>query len=267
MPLRTRGPYGLAALVTTSLACASSNPAPVSNPAPAEADPPPAVAEPPPPKVAVSPEDPVESEPAPRTEPAEPFVPLKLSAVQRERALKVQPLVAGAAAEHGVDPNVLNAIIWRESKFNPKARNPSGARGLMQLMPVTGKAMAKKLGRSFRPYDAEFSIQAGAKLLSILLGRFDDNLELALFGYARGSGSVRKWQREGGPKPERVVAFVAKVEHARRSFELMGFPTPGTSPQAAVQTRGSSQGTASGAITSRSLPDSFARYRAESADL
>lgn len=231
MRLRTRSRFGLTVLLGPSLACVTSSSSPaVSSPAPSEPTMAETSIEPTPEPTVAPPLDVEEPEPAATPEPVDDFEPLKLSAVQRQRALKVQALVATAAEEHGIDPNVLNAIIWRESKFNPKARNPSGARGLMQLMPVTGKAMAKKLGRSFRPYDPEFSIQAGAKLLSILLQRFDQDLELALFGYARGSGGVRKWQREGGPKPERVVAFVAKVEHARRSFELMGYPTPATSP-------------------------------------
>ena len=94
----------------------------------------------------------------------------------------------------------------------------------MQLMPKTGKAMAKRLERRFKPYDPEFSVQAGAKLLSILLGKFDDDVELALFGYARGGGRVRRYLREGGEIPEGVVKFIARVRRAQYTFEQLGFP-------------------------------------------
>lgn len=152
------------------------------------------------------------------------FTPLTLDATQLERAKKVQPFVAAAAIEYGIDPNLINGIIWAESKFNPKARNRSGAKGLMQLMPRTGKAMAEKVGRPFRPYNPEFSVLAGGKLLAILLERFRGDETLALFGYARGSGAVRKWQNNGGQIPEGVRKFIARVTRARHTFAQLGFP-------------------------------------------
>ncbi len=166
------------------------------------------------------------SEPAAGPEPAgDAFEPLKLSSTELARARAVQPLVRAAATEFEIDPNLLNGIIWTESKFNPRARNRSGARGLMQLMPVTARGMAKKLGRPSRPYDPEFSIQAGAKLLSIMLDRFDRDLKLALFAYARGGGRVRGWVADGQTEmPAGVVKFIARVERGRRSFEALGFP-------------------------------------------
>ena len=94
----------------------------------------------------------------------------------------------------------------------------------MQLMPRTGKAMAKKIGRRFRPYDPELSVHAGAKLLAILLERFGGDEKLALFGYARGSGAVRKWQKNGGQIPEGVRKFIARVTRARHTFAQLGFP-------------------------------------------
>jgi soluble lytic murein transglycosylase-like protein len=141
-----------------------------------------------------------------------------------ERARRVQRHVKAAAREHGIDPNLLNAIIWRESRFKPRARNPSGVRGLMQLMPRTAQAMAKKLGRPNRPYDPAFSVHAGAALLSILLAKFDGDPSLALFGYARGSGSARAWQRSGEPMPARVRSFINDIRDAQRGFEALGFP-------------------------------------------
>lgn len=137
-------------------------------------------------------------------------------------ARKMQPYVRKAASDHGIDPHLLNGIIWAESKFNPKAHNKkSGAKGLMQLMPGTAKAMAKRLERPSRPFDPEFATQAGAKLLSVLSEKFDGDVELMLFAYARGGGTVRKWQGTGKPMPEGVRKFIAKVRNAQASFEAM----------------------------------------------
>lgn len=209
------------AIVSLLFACR-----PAAVPAPATPEPRPAAPEPEPQPQPQSQAEPLpqpKPKPQPKAQPAP--EPLELSDEQLARARKIQPLVATAAKEHGIDPNLLNGVIWSESKFNPKAYNRrSGARGLMQLMPKTGKAMAKRLERRFKPYDPEFSVQAGAKLLSILLGKFDDDEELALFGYARGGGRVRQYLREGGEIPEGVVKFIARVRRAQYTFEQLGFP-------------------------------------------
>lgn len=146
------------------------------------------------------------------------FEPIAFNDDSLKRIAKVQRYVTAAASRRALDPNLLNAIIWTESKFHPRARNRSGAKGLMQLMPRTSRAMAKRLGRASRPYDPEFAVEAGALLLSILLEKFDGDIDLALFGYARGSGSVRKWQGTNEPMPEGVRKFIAKVRRAQRSF-------------------------------------------------
>lgn len=152
------------------------------------------------------------------------FVPIALTEDQLRRACRVQAIVAKASTSEGVEPNLINAIVWLESKFDPKAYNRSGARGLMQLMPTTSKAMAQALRRQNRPYDPDFSIHAGAHLVRVLLEKFEGDEHLALFGYARGSGRVRAWQKTREPLPDGVRSFIEKVERGRRTFEAMGFP-------------------------------------------
>jgi soluble lytic murein transglycosylase-like protein len=212
------------ALLVVLSGCAPSQ---VSTPPPA---PEPAPAPPEPAPVAAAPEPIVAPEPAPvvAPEPAPPepaFEPLKLNAEQLARARKVQPLVVQASKDFGVEPNLINGIIWTESKFNHKARNRSGAKGLMQLMPITARGMAKKLGRPVRVYDPEFSIQAGTKLLSIMLERFDGDEELALFAFARGGGRERGWLANGETEmPQGVQKFIARVRRGQKTFEQLGFP-------------------------------------------
>lgn len=215
-------PSRWACALLLALGCNPSPSRPTVSPAPPTPAPEPIAA---PPRAPADERAPVASKRPSVRIPVEPeFEPLALSEEQLARARKFQPLVQAAAKAHGVDANLLNGMIWHESKFNPKARNRSGAKGLMQLMPKTGQAMARALGRRFRPYDPEFSIQAGAKLMSILLGKFEQDEELALFGYARGGGRVRKYQREGGEIPQGVLKFIAHVRQAQRTFAELGFP-------------------------------------------
>jgi len=88
----------------------------------------------------------------------------------------------------GVDPRLIHAVIWQESRYKVDARSHAGAQGLMQLMPAT----AKRFGCQ-HPEDPAENIQAGTKYLSWLLKRFAGNVELVLAGYNAGEGSVDKY--------------------------------------------------------------------------
>ena len=149
---------------------------------------------------------------------------LGMSDAELETAIKLQPLIAQVSAQAKLDPNLLNAIILHESRFNPRAHNRSGAKGLMQLMPKTSRHLAKTLGRRNRPYDPDFAIHAGALLLSTLQQKFDGSVDLALFGFAQGSGKVRAWKKRKGPYPKRVRTFIKKIKHNQAAFRSFGFP-------------------------------------------
>jgi len=141
----------------------------------------------------------------------------------------VQDIVTAAAVAHGVEPALVNGVIWVESKFDPRAKGPGGSAGLMQLMPNTAKAMAERLGRKRAPYDPDFNIHAGTLLLSRLLERFDGDVSLALAAYNRGSGIVAGWVASGEPMPERTQAYVDRVLEARGWFE-QPLPAPTLTP-------------------------------------
>jgi soluble lytic murein transglycosylase-like protein len=134
------------------------------------------------------------------------------------RIAKVQPLVKASAAQHEIDPHLVNAIIWHESKFHPKVTGPGGAAGLMQLMPSTSRALARQLGRPHRPYDVKFNVEVGTYLLARLLKKFDGDERLALAGYGLGSGRVRGLLNAGKPLPDRTERFIAKVGRYREAF-------------------------------------------------
>lgn len=141
---------------------------------------------------------------------------------ERERILAVQDIVDRAAQEHALDPSLLNGIIWVESRFDPKAKSPAGARGLMQLMPATAAYLAKRLGeRSARAYDPDFNIRAGALYLAEMVDKFGDE-QAAIAAYHAGPGNVKKWLDGGKPFPDYSQAYVAKVMDARARFEGVG---------------------------------------------
>lgn len=119
-------------------------------------------------------------------------------------------IIREAAAKYNLDPALIKAVIKKESSFNPRAGSSAGARGLMQLMPATFRAMG---GRN--AMDPRDNIMAGAKYLSQMLRQQNGNLSLALAAYNAGPGNVRK---HGGIPPFRETRnYVATVMGDYRS--------------------------------------------------
>ncbi|MCS7050630.1 MAG: transglycosylase SLT domain-containing protein, partial [Thermomicrobium sp.] len=104
------------------------------------------------------------------------------------------------SARFGVDPLLLAALIRQESAFEPTAVSPVGARGLTQVMPDTGAALARQLGFVDWTPDDLFhpvtSLALGAAELARRLHQFDGQLYLALASYNAGAGAVQQWLRE-----------------------------------------------------------------------
>ena len=96
-------------------------------------------------------------------------------------------IIVREATRHGVRPELVRTIIQVESAFDPRARSPKGAMGLMQLMPVTATDL-----RVGNPYDAEQNIRGGVAYLRRLLDRYDGNEELALAAYNAGPEAVAR---------------------------------------------------------------------------
>jgi soluble lytic murein transglycosylase-like protein len=98
-------------------------------------------------------------------------------------------IIMRAGESNGVDPRLVHAVIWQESKYKNGAVSHVGAQGLMQLMPAT----AKRFGCEDAS-DAESNVNAGVKYLRVLLKRFDGDVTLALAGYNAGEGNVDKYE-------------------------------------------------------------------------
>lgn len=105
--------------------------------------------------------------------------------------------VLTASREHSLDPYLLFAVIYVESKFDPDVESRSGAIGLMQIMPSTGAWIAKRRGiTSYHVedlYDPFTNISFGSWYLSHLLNSFHGQLTPALAAYNAGIGNVLGW--------------------------------------------------------------------------
>ena len=125
-----------------------------------------------------------------------------------ERAALYDHMIAEHADLHGVDANLVRAVIQAESDFNPRAVSVKGAMGLMQLMPDT----AKEYGvlDAFNPAQ---NIRAGVAYLKSLLVKYSQNVELALAAYNAGPGAVKKY---GGTVPpyRETRKYVEKITDA-----------------------------------------------------
>lgn len=86
---------------------------------------------------------------------------------------------------------LVSAMIQQESAGNPDAVSPKGAQGLMQLMPATGKELAKKRGVAYDPFDPEQNVMLGTDYIQSLQSRYGDD-RLALIAYNWGMGNLDK---------------------------------------------------------------------------
>ena len=120
---------------------------------------------------------------------------------------KYSALIAQAAEDYGVDEKLLHAVIQAESAYNPDARSPAGAVGLMQLMPDTALRYGVRVEDRTDPAE---SIKGGARYLRDLLKMFDSNLELAVAGYNAGENAVKRYNNSVPPYPE-TRNYVAQV--------------------------------------------------------
>ena len=136
--------------------------------------------------------------------------------------LRYSEYVRVHARQYGIDPALLAAVIYQESKFDARAESRSGALGLMQLTPATAHGIAVRTGGSqFETSDLlnpEINIRYGSWYLANLFRKYRDE-RLVLAAYNAGQGNVDRWRAEGKPIAfSETRAYVARVEHLKHVY-------------------------------------------------
>jgi soluble lytic murein transglycosylase len=136
--------------------------------------------------------------------------------------LHYDAIVRGHARNYHLDPALLAAVIYQESKFDAHVRSSSGAIGLMQLLPSTAQGIAIHTGGSkFRVSDLddpEINVRYGSWYLRHLLDKYGDE-RTALAAYNAGQDNVDKWRASGsGIRFSETRAYVDKVEKLKTIY-------------------------------------------------
>jgi soluble lytic murein transglycosylase-like protein len=113
-------------------------------------------------------------------------------------------LIHEKARKYDVDPALVAAVIEQESRFKARAQSHRGAKGLMQLMPRTGRWMGAS-----NLYDPEQNIDAGVKYIKYLHRKFNGDLKKTIAAYNAGEGNVARYR--GIPPFRETRQYVKKV--------------------------------------------------------
>ena len=139
------------------------------------------------------------------------------------------------AVKHGVEPSLVLAVIRTESFFKPQAVSSAGARGLMQITPLTLQ-WAQYRSEELRHltdedlFDAKTNIRVGVYILSLLAEQFSD-VETVLAAYNAGYGQVAEWLADSRysadgvtlssiPFPE-TAGYVEKINKAQQAYRAL----------------------------------------------
>lgn len=161
----------------------------------------PSEAEAPPPAVVAT--------PVPRAELPRPVALSAKDPAGQARVRALAPLMAEVAQRHDIDPLLLHALAHIESRHQPQAISPAGARGLMQVMPSTGRGLGVADAER-QLLSPQANLEASARYLKQLQARFGNNLTLVLAAYNAGEGAVERHGRRVPPFAE-TQAYVRDV--------------------------------------------------------
>jgi peptidoglycan lytic transglycosylase len=133
--------------------------------------------------------------------------------------LEYEQVVRAHARNYDLDPTLLAAVIYAESRFDPNVVSDAGAVGLMQLLPETAKGIAVRTGGTRFVVadlrDPEINVRYGSWYLDHLRDRYGGDMTLALAAYHAGQGNVDQWLADGSgivfPETQAYVDEVARV--------------------------------------------------------
>ncbi len=128
---------------------------------------------------------------------------------------EAQALIHRASARYGLDPGLVSALVYVESRGQAKARSPKGALGLMQIMPGTGKRYGVHTRAAL--LDPATNVDAGTRYLRDLMAMFKGRVDLTLAAYNAGEGAVAKYGNRIPPYAE-TQQYVRQILARYRSL-------------------------------------------------
>jgi hypothetical protein len=164
------------------------------------------------------------------------------------RRSQFEPLIQEAASFHGVQPELVRAVIQTESAYDQRAVSSAGARGLMQLMPDTARRFGVR-----DAFDARDNIFGGVRYLKVLLKLFRGDVALATAAYNAGEGAVA---RHGGVPPYRETRDYVRKINGILARALAPLAQPTASIAMASFTPGEAERDAQAAARSSARPSS-----------
>jgi len=150
-----------------------------------------------------------------------PFVYLGFAADDRAPDTPFGGTIFEVSKRRNVNPNLVAAIIRAESAFDTDAVSDAGARGLMQLMPATGKRFGVLPEELF---DYELNIEAGVTYLEELIETYSEDLTLVLAAYNAGEGAVSR--HRGVPPYRETRDYISRIYSLLGATEVSA-PEPG----------------------------------------
>ncbi|MDR1462067.1 MAG: lytic transglycosylase domain-containing protein [Azoarcus sp.] len=117
-----------------------------------------------------------------------------------------------------LDISWVYGVMRQESRFIIPSRSSTGAQGLMQVMPATGKWVAKKLGLYYHPgllRDPETNVELGTGYMRIILDELENNAVLAAAGYNAGPSRARRWRDDSHPLEGAIYAETIPFDETR----------------------------------------------------
>ena len=132
--------------------------------------------------------------------------------------LEYEQILRTHGANHDLDPALVAAVVYVESRFDTNAESEAGAIGLMQLLPDTAEGIALRTGGSnfvtADLRDPDINVRYGTWYLEHLYRRYGD-MRVALAAYHAGQGNVDEWRRTGAG-----IAFPETRQYVSRVLEL-----------------------------------------------
>lgn len=123
-------------------------------------------------------------------------------------------IISEVSTKFNIPQALIKSVISVESSFNPNSMSSAGAKGLMQLMPLTAEHLGVK-----NVWDPKQNIEGGTKYLRELVDRYDGNIKLALAAYNAGPGNVEKYN--GIPPFKETENYVNKVLNNISKFTVI----------------------------------------------